>query len=163
VAVKAAISYKDTKHIFKELWQLKQEIALLYGKHESIARKQNSCSLIQSYTWLSEWTACEKLPLGKLDTLYLSLRHSESLQRSCCRSKCSGILRYVLWQTVLDVSNDRNAVIFNCKECFTLKVKELRSFSTAQQTHCSICTGRAVTIFFRTSQTVQYTAYHGVH
>jgi hypothetical protein len=95
--------------------------------------------------------------------LYRTLRDSESLQRRCCRFKSSGILRYVLWQKVLDVSNDRNAVIFNGKECLTLKVKALRSFNTAQQTHCPICTGHAVTIFFRTNQTVKYNVYYSVH
>ena len=90
---------------------------------------------------------------------YRSLRDSRVLTAELL----SGILRYVVWQTVLDVSNDRNIVIFNVKECFNQKVKELRSFNTAQQTHCSICTGHAVTNFFRTSQTVQYAAYHGVH
>jgi len=85
--------------------------------------------------------------------LYRSLRDSESWQRSCCRFKSPGILRRVLWQTVLDVSNDRNAVIFNGKECFTLKVADaLLYLYRPCRRH-----------FLQNKTTVQYTAYHGVH
>jgi hypothetical protein len=118
----------------------------------------------KSYTWLSELTACKKLPEGKLDTVCIDLWETRSPDSGVAvDSSLLGYYAVSYGKTVLDVSNDRNAVIFNGKACFTLKVKALRSFNTAQQTRCSICTGHAVAIFFRTRQTVQYIAYHGVH
>jgi len=63
-------------------------------------------TIIHIAVWINSMREAARGKAGHCTDLWET---QEYLQRSCCRFKSSGILPYVLWQTVLDVSNDRNA------------------------------------------------------